>query len=176
MVRFRQVVNICHQSVLLLSILCLSQSLICISLFYHCFDFHYGSFVRFVDLIATIVSFVSRQVSEFCIKNFQNTCVSMKDNRLVQTANYVVAADFTVISGFRYLFFDVFCVPGAGRDLELILTIFRRPTHGCFTKISGHRHKSPLLPAPPPPFLPPGLYIDRYITRTSSFSLYFIFL
>ena len=38
----------------------------------------------------------------------------MKDNRLVQTVNYVVTADFTVISGFRYLFFDVFCVPGWG--------------------------------------------------------------
>ena len=93
--------------------------MIYISLFYHCFDFHYGSFVRFVDLIATIVSFVSRQVSEFCIIYFQNTCVSTKDDRLVQTANYVVTADFTVISGFRYLFFDVFCVPGVG-TLNLI--------------------------------------------------------
>ena len=72
---------------------------------YHCFDFRYGSFVRFVDLIASIVSFVSGQVSEFCIIYFQNTCVSMKDDRLVQTATYVVTADFTVISGFRYLLF-----------------------------------------------------------------------
>ena len=78
--------------------------MIYISLLYHCFDFRYGSFVRFVDLIATIVSFVSRQVSEFCIIYFQNTCVSMKDDRLVQTANYIVTADFTLISGFRYLF------------------------------------------------------------------------
>ena len=81
--------------------------------------FCYGSFVRFVDLIATIVSFVSRKVSEFCIIYFQNTCVSMKDDRLVQTANYVVTANFTVISEFRYLFFDVFCVPGVG-TLNLI--------------------------------------------------------
>ena len=50
-----------------------------------------------------------------------NTCVrvSMKDDRLVQTANYVVTADFTMISGFQYLFFDVFCVPGVG-TLNLI--------------------------------------------------------
>ena len=64
--------------------------MIYISLFYHCFDFHYESFVRFVDLIATIVSFVSRQVSEFCIIYFQNTCVSMKEDRLVQTAKSVI--------------------------------------------------------------------------------------
>ena len=93
--------------------------MIYISLFYHCFNFRYGSFVRFVDLIATIVSFVSRQVSEFYIIYFQNTCVSMKNDRLVQTTNYVVTADFTVISGFRYLFFDVFCVPRVG-TLNLI--------------------------------------------------------
>ena len=45
--------------------------------------------------------------------------VSMKDDRLIQTANYVVTTDFTVISGFQYLFFDVFCVPGVG-TLNLI--------------------------------------------------------
>ena len=39
------------------------HTMIYMSLFYHCFDFCYGSFVCFVDLIATIVSFVSRQVS-----------------------------------------------------------------------------------------------------------------
>ena len=43
----------------------------------------------------------------------------MKDDRLVQTANYVVTADFTVVSGFRYLFFYVFCVPRVG-TLNLI--------------------------------------------------------
>ena len=157
---------------------------------YHCFDFRYGSFVRFVDLIASIVSFVSGQVSEFCIIYFQNTCVSMKDNRLVQTATYVVTADFTVISGFRYLLFlCTFCLGkvhlyqiifnlvainhhvrflfskiqymtvqcSCGGNLELNLTIFRRPTHGRFTKISGHRHKSPPLPAPSPPL--PGFIL-----------------
>ena len=60
------------------------------------FYFHYGSSVRFVDLIATIVSFVSRQFSKFCIIYFQNTCVSTKEDRLVRTANYVVTADFWI--------------------------------------------------------------------------------
>ena len=39
------------------------HTMIYMSLFYHCFDFRYGSFVRFVDLIETIASFASRQVS-----------------------------------------------------------------------------------------------------------------
>ena len=144
---------------LLLSILCLSNiytfayncTMIYISLFYHCFDFRYGSFVRFVDLIATIVSFVSRQVSEFCIIYFQNTCVSMKDDRLVQTANYVVTADFTVISGFRYLFFDVFCVPGVGTFDARPMSVLQK-----FRVTDTNPH-----PCPHPP--PPGLYSDKCI-------------
>ena len=136
--------------------------MIYISLFYHCFDFRYGPFVSFVDLIATIVSFVSRQVSEFCIIYFQNTCVSMKDDRLVQTANYVVPADFTVISGFRYLFFwCILC--SRGGDLELNLTIFRL-THGRLTNFRVTDTNPHPCPHPPSPL--PGLYIDRCITET----------
>ena len=148
--------------------------MIYISLFYHCFDFRYGSFVYFVDLIAIIVSFVSRQVSEFCIIYFQNTCVSMKDDRLVQTANYVVTADFTVISGFRYLFF--LCILCSwGGDLELNLTIFGRPTHGRFTKILGHRHKSPQIPTNPHPCLHQFCLSAKYCTIPMTSSILIIF-
>ena len=45
--------------------------------------------------------------------------ISVSGKHLSAICVNVVTADFTVISGFRNLFFDVFCVPGVG-TLNLI--------------------------------------------------------
>ena len=64
----------------------------------------------------------------------------------------------------KSVFWCILC--SRGGDLKLNLTIFRRPTHGCFTKISGHRHKSPPLPAPPSP--PPSRALHWYVRYARS--------